>query len=158
MKGYDRLKPPQSIQSNLPIKFTLFALFFPFLRSRSNLGLVQVLVFLDIFLRRCSTLRWSKPSWVTCTDHKITSGTLLLDGVPPERIQALRGEDPLRHREPSRSVQSRSRSCFEVTDRPIQCCGPSALSYYRAPMDDSHLVFGARSAPTLIISIQYHKY
>jgi hypothetical protein len=94
---------------------------------------------------------------VTCTDHKITSRTLLPDGVPPEKIQALRGEDPLRHREPSRSVQSRSRSCVEVTDRPVQCCGPSALSY-RAPTDDSHLMFGARSAPTLIISIQYRKY
>jgi hypothetical protein len=30
------LRPPQSIESNLFIKFTLFALFFPYLRSMSN--------------------------------------------------------------------------------------------------------------------------
>ena len=41
MKEYGRLKLPQSIQSNLLIKFILFALFFPFLSSRSNLALVQ---------------------------------------------------------------------------------------------------------------------
>jgi hypothetical protein len=39
MKGYDRLKLIQLVQSNLLIKFTLFVLFFPFLRSRRNLVL-----------------------------------------------------------------------------------------------------------------------
>jgi hypothetical protein len=52
MKGYDRLRPPQSIQSNLLFIFILFALFFPFLISISNLALV--LIFLDL-LRHLSS-------------------------------------------------------------------------------------------------------
>jgi hypothetical protein len=35
-EGIQPIEPPQPIQSNLLIKFILFTLFFPFLRSRSN--------------------------------------------------------------------------------------------------------------------------
>jgi hypothetical protein len=62
MKWYGRLKPPQSIQSNLFIKFTVFALFLPVLRSMSNLALE--LDFLDLFFHLSSSRCRLQASWV----------------------------------------------------------------------------------------------
>jgi hypothetical protein len=116
MKAYGRLNPPQSIQSNLLIIFTLCirsgpSLAFPYLESSSLFGSTSTRGVLD-----------GPPT------SKHTLGSLLLDGVPLER-RDLGLMQKRRPSAPSRTIWASG------ADHPEACIGGAAPAPGHRPFD-----------------------
>ena len=121
----------------------LICIVLSFLRSRSNLALVQPqfsLALPQIFMSLWLYVDQRRLGWPA--DPKSTLRSLLPTGsLLGGEIQVPREEeDPLRHRGPFSSKHrlfakrtGRSRSCSEVVDHPTQSCGLSALPQRALP-------------------------